>query len=75
MFSEARLRLSYAPSEFLQAAGCILELATSSHSHTNAHMDNTLICKHIQKHKSIYFINRKYYALYHFEVENLTQSF
>jgi hypothetical protein len=27
--------------------------ATFSHSHTNAHMDNTLIHKHIQKHKSI----------------------
>jgi hypothetical protein len=27
MFSEARLRLSYALSEFLQATGCILELA------------------------------------------------
>jgi hypothetical protein len=34
LFSEARLRLSYAPSEFLQAAGCILELARIRQPHS-----------------------------------------
>jgi hypothetical protein len=62
MFCETRLRLSYAPSEFLQVASwssagfnsyIVPAEATSSHSHTKAHMDNTLIHKHIQKHKSI----------------------
>jgi hypothetical protein len=33
MFSEACLWLSYAPSEFLQAAGCILELARIRQPH------------------------------------------
>jgi hypothetical protein len=33
MFSEAYLRLSYAPSEFLQAAGYILELARIQQPH------------------------------------------
>jgi hypothetical protein len=35
IFSEARLRLSYALSEFLQAAGCILELARIRQPHSN----------------------------------------
>jgi hypothetical protein len=34
MFSEARLRLLNAPSEFLQAAGCILELARIRQPHS-----------------------------------------
>jgi hypothetical protein len=34
MFSEACLRLSYAPSEFLQAAGYILELARIRQPHS-----------------------------------------
>jgi hypothetical protein len=34
MFSEARLRLSYALSEFLQVAGCILELARIRQPHS-----------------------------------------
>jgi hypothetical protein len=34
MFSEAHLRLSYAPSEFLQAAGCILELTRIRQPHS-----------------------------------------
>jgi hypothetical protein len=60
MFSEARLQLSYAPNEFLQAVGYILTSlgfdsrivpaeVTFSHSHTKANMDNTLIHKRIQK--------------------------
>jgi hypothetical protein len=56
MLSEARLRLSYALSEFLPAASwsspgfysrIVPAQATSSHSHTKEHMDNTLIHKHI----------------------------
>jgi hypothetical protein len=34
MFSETCLRLSYAPSEFLQATGCILELFRIQHPHS-----------------------------------------
>jgi hypothetical protein len=34
MFSDARLRLSYAPSEFLQAVGCILELTRIRQAHS-----------------------------------------
>jgi hypothetical protein len=34
MFSEARLRLSYAPSEFQQAVDCILELARIQQLHS-----------------------------------------
>jgi hypothetical protein len=34
MFSEVRLRLSYAPSQFLQAADCILELTKIQQSHS-----------------------------------------
>jgi hypothetical protein len=34
MFNKARLRLSYAPSEFLQTAGCILELIRIRQSHS-----------------------------------------
>jgi hypothetical protein len=34
MFSEARLRLSYALSEFLQAVGCILELTKIRQPHS-----------------------------------------
>jgi hypothetical protein len=34
MFSEARLQLSYTPSEFLQAADCILELARIRQPHS-----------------------------------------
>jgi hypothetical protein len=34
MFSEACLWLSYVPSEFMQATGCILELARMRHPHS-----------------------------------------
>jgi hypothetical protein len=34
MFSEARLRLSYALSEFMQAVGCILELTKIRQPHS-----------------------------------------
>jgi hypothetical protein len=62
MFSEAHFLLLYALSEFLHAASwsspvfdsrIVLAEATSSHLHTKAYMDNTLIHKYIQKHKSI----------------------
>jgi hypothetical protein len=64
MFSEVRLRLSYAQVNFCRLSTAswssprfgsriVPAEATSSHSHTKIHMDNTLIHKHIQKHKSI----------------------